>query len=137
MPLCDPATVHVFYSTQLATGISIMKYETPIIIMYFKEGLCQIAGPPRSCPRKCFKTHLLFLPLALSLSDWASPQAPSPCPRQLRQEMPQLLPSLSRSCFLRCPLQLSLTRPLTQEEIIPLQVSALGLTPIESTCKIP
>lgn len=123
MPLGDPATACAFNSTQLPTGISIMKCQMPII-MYFKGGLCQIAGPPRSCPRKCFKTLLLFLPLALSPSNWASPRAPSPCLQQLRQQMSQPLPSLSRSCFLGCPSQLPLTRPLVEEEIILLRVSA-------------
>lgn len=123
MPLGDPATARAFNSTQLSTGISIMKCQMPII-MYFKGGLCQIAGPPRSCPRKSFKTLLLFLPLALSPSNWASPRAPSPCLQQLRQEMSQPLPSLSRSCFSGCPSQLPLTRPLVQEEIILLRVSA-------------
>lgn len=98
-PLSDPATAHVFNSTQLTAGISVMKCEMSITITYFKVGLWQIAGAPYSCPTEHFKTHLLLLLLALSFGSWASPYAPSPCPQQLRQKMPQVLPSLSRTCF--------------------------------------
>lgn len=83
---------------------------------------------------KCFKTHLLFLPLSLSIGDWVSPHGPSPCLRQLRQERSQLLP-----CLFPCPRQVSLSSPLlpTQAGTIPAWVAVLGLVPIESTCKIP
>lgn len=83
---------------------------------------------------KCFKTHLLFLPLSLSIGDWVSPHGPSPCLWQLRQERSQLLP-----CLFPCPRQVSLSSPLlpTQAGTIPAWVAVLGLVPIESTCKIP
>lgn len=57
MPLGDPLQ-HIFNSTQLASGVSIIKHERLIIIIYFKEDLCQTAGAPCSCPIQC---HLLFL----------------------------------------------------------------------------
>lgn len=101
-----------------------MECETPaavvFVVVYFKAGLYQTSESRHPCPRKYFKSHLPFLPpFALSLHGEAFPSASSPCPQQLRQEMLCLLPFLSRSCFSQCPLELSLSRPLVQEEWFP------------------
>lgn len=133
MPLNDPAAAHVLNSMHIVTGIRSMKYEMPILIYILEEGLCQIAGAPHSWSRKCSKSHLRFLPLVLSLCNWASPHALPPCLWQLRHEMPSALIPFQELLFVMPIAALSEQIPCAGED----HPLALSVIPIESTCRTP